>query len=201
MKRAAFLLAVLLLLGAACGDSNGEGGTVTTAIPPTTEDAEEPTTQATAAPTTQATEATEGEGASTGGDGGLAITAVTFGGVGSVTLTNLGSEPVSLDGMWLCNRPQYLALSGELAAGESTDIPAADLPPLNADGGDLGLYTDADFGNADAIVDYVAWGGGGGRLSTAVEAGIWPDGDAVAGGGAGISAPGGGDAAADWASS
>ncbi len=179
MKRMVWLVLAtsLAVAAAACSDSGGDDE---------------------APPATDAPPVTDEAPPADAGDGGLAITEVVFGDDGHVTITNTGGSDASLDGMWLCNRPQYLALSGSLAAGESTEIPASDIPPLGADGGDLGLYTAAEFGSPDAIVDYVAWGGGGGRLTTAVSAGIWPDGDAVAGGGASISAPGGGASAADW---
>ena len=52
---------------------------------------------------------------------------------------------------------------------------------IKADDGEIGLYSNPDFGNSDAIVDYVEWGSSGhGRSSVAVGAGIWKADDFVA---------------------
>lgn len=186
-----FLLA-LLLVAAACGDDED--------IPVTTlPDATVPATDApdaTDAPQpTDAPVATTTAPAAAGSPADLAITEVVF--AESATITNLGSGTVSLDGLWVCNRPNYLALSGTLGPGESVQLTSGDIP-VPADGGEVALYSSPDFGSSEAILDYVAWGSGGGRLGVAADAGIWPDGDAVAVSGASISAPAGGASAADW---
>ena len=84
-----------------------------------------------------------------------------------------------------------------VAAGASITIPAADLG-LSDGGGEVALYSSNDFGDSASILDYVAWGSGGGRASVAADAGIWPDGDVVTVGGDSISAPNGGASASDW---
>ena len=115
---------------------------------------------------------------------GLLLTTVVFG--DHVTITNHTSEEVSLDGWWMCNRPSYAALSGTLAPGESIDVSSDDLGGLAASEGEVGLYTERAFGDASAMVDYVAWGAGGGRESVAVQAGLWTDGAAAPNDGPGV---------------
>jgi hypothetical protein len=182
MKRWLLLLAVLALVAAACGDSD-EGDAA-----PTTEAA----TAETGAPEPDITE----EPAAAGSVTDLAITEVAFD--GQITITNLGDGVVSVDGLWLCNRPSYLPLpTAAIAPGESLQISSGDLG-LTDSGGEVALYSSDSFGDSSAILDYVAWGSGGGRGSVAADAGLWPAGETVATGGASISAPNGGAGAADW---
>ncbi|MDH3731229.1 MAG: hypothetical protein OES13_08925, partial [Acidimicrobiia bacterium] len=127
----------------------------------------------------------------------LAITEVVFG--DHVTISNLGSDAVSVAGLWLCNRPSYTELpTAVIAAGTSLDIPADALGNLAAGGGEVALYASNSFGDPSAMLDYVGWGSGGGRLSVAEEAGLWPAGESVVASGTAISAPAGGASAADW---
>ncbi len=112
----------------------------------------------------------------------LRVTEVDFL-AGVATITNSGQESVDLTGHWLCNRPAYVELPGQaLAAGEAIEV---SIGGLTQDGGEVGLYTSGNFGNADDLVDYVTWGSGGGRLSVAEAAGLWvgepvtADGDAL----------------------
>jgi hypothetical protein len=102
-----------------------------------------------------------------------------FGADGHVTLTNSSGADVSVDGLWLCNRPAYTALTGTIAAGGTLEVAASELGGLGADGGEAALYTAQDFENSEAIVDYVQWGTGGGREGVAVTAGIWDEGGSV----------------------
>ncbi len=131
-----------------------------------------------------------------GAIGDLAITEVEFG--SHVTLTNLGTDPVSIEGLWLCNRPAYTELSGEVGPGASIQVEADKLGGLSADGAEAALYSSNSFGDANNMLDYVGWGTGGGRAEVAADAGLWPAGDVVAVAGAGITAPSGGASAADW---
>ena len=189
MKRWSALLAVLALVVAACGDS-GEDTTPTTAATPTTVAA----TPETAAPEPDITDA---PAAAEGTIADLAITEVVFG--ESVTISNLGTGPVSVDGLWLCNRPSYTPMPTALIApGESITVAAGDLGGLSDGSGEVAMYTSNNFGASSDIIDYVTWGQGGGRLSVAADAGIWPAGEAVTPAGASISAPNGGSSASDW---
>ncbi len=131
-----------------------------------------------------------------GAVGDIAITGIEFG--SHVTLTNLGVDPVSVNGLWLCNRPAYTELAGEIAPGESMDIEASKLGGLAADGAEVGLYSANSFGDPNNMLDYVAWGSGGGRAEVAADAGLWPAGEVVSVSGSGISAENGGTSAADW---
>ncbi|RMH69027.1 MAG: hypothetical protein D6683_16410 [Actinomyces sp.] len=96
-----------------------------------------------------------------------------------VTITNIGPEAVDLSGIWLCNRPSYTELSGQVAPGASVDVPADALGGLAESGGEAALYVGNSFSDPNSIIDYVSWNGGGGRTSVAVEAGIWPEGASV----------------------
>lgn len=129
-----------------------------------------------------------------GGPEDLAITEIVFD--DHFTITNLGSEPVNVEGLWLCNRPNYVPLPpGVIAPGESIEI--SDLVTAS-NGGEVALYRSNSFGDPEALIDYVGWGNGGGRSSVAADAGLWPEGETVTSTGSSISAPNGGDAAADW---
>lgn len=165
------LLAALILLASACGD-DGDGGSE----PADDNDAAatDDSGSSTTAPTTTSTLPAGGEAAT-----GVAITEVVFGDGGHVTLTNDGATDATLDGLWVCNRPAYTELSGTLASGATLEVPAAELGGLVADGGEAALYTSNSFDSSDAIIDYVQWGGGGGRESVAVAAGLWPEGGSV----------------------
>ena len=181
MKRYLLVITALSLLAGACGDE--------------TDAANAPTT-------TQEEGSTEPDNTeparSSGLSDDLAITDVVFD--DHVTVTNLGPDAVSVDGLWLCNRPDYLALpTAVIAPGASIDI-SADSIDLRADGGEVAIYTSSSFGDSSAMVDYVSWGSGGGRGNEAAEADLWPAGDAVAASGGGISAPSGGSSASDWSS-
>lgn len=128
------------------------------------------------------------------------MTRVVFEPSSYVVITNVGGEPAELGNHWLCIFPGYQQLPAQtLGPGDSVAIgldtaappdlvdfvavfelgPVIGIP--RADGGELGLYAAADFGSADAIVDYVEWGFSGHQRSpVAVEAGIWSDGAFIA---------------------
>ena len=155
-RRIPLLIAAAALLLAACSDSDsGSSATATTAA---------------AAPA-----AADGAAQATHSD--IAITRVDFD-ADSVTVTNLSSGPVSLDDIWLCQRPTYSELGGVLEAGASMEF--GGIGGLNADSGEAGLYIGRSFDSSDAIVSYVEWGESGhGRSSTASDGGVWPGGDFV----------------------
>jgi hypothetical protein len=130
-------------------------------------------------------------------DEGLAVTAVDLA-TGVVTITNTGAGELDLSGHQLCNRPTYVALPAEtLAPGGSIEVT---LGGLSADGGEVGLYTSADFGSSDDMISYVTWGSGGGRLSVAEASGSWA-GDPIADPGATLTLTGEAGGAAGWADS
>ncbi len=182
MKRSFAILAVFVLVAAACGDSDDGDTTATDAA-----------VQETGAPEPDTSE----PAVASGSVADLAITEVVFG--DHVTITNLGSDAVSVDGLWVCNRPNYSPLpTAVIAPGESLQVAASDLGGLSDGAGEVALYTSNSFGDSSAMLDYVNWGNGGGRASVADDAGLWPAGDTVAAGGGGISAPAGGASAADW---
>jgi hypothetical protein len=170
--RCATLVVAALLLTAACG---GDDDTEPAAEPaPDSADGDsvqsaETTTSSTIAPIPEGGVSVEG----------LQLSAVVFGDSGHVTLTNTSDSEVTLDGLWLCNRPAYVELSGSLAPGESTDVPASDLADLAVEGGEAALYSSDSFDSADDMIDYVQWGTGGGRGEVAVAAGLWPEGVTV----------------------
>ncbi len=163
-----FLVALVALsfFAASCGD---DGGAEESDDPPTDD-----TSTSTTASTTTATIPGGGEAVA-----GISLTEVTFGNDGFVRITNDSDADLSLDGLWLCNRPTYVALSGTVTAGGSVEIAASGLGGLSASGGEAALYTVRDFSNSDEIIDYVQWGTGGGRESVAVGAGLWPEGGTV----------------------
>lgn len=168
------LAVALALLAASCGsdDSTETADPSTDAADPT--DAPAAPTDAPAAPTDAPAAPTDAPEAPTevpaAADQGLVVTAVDID-AGVVTITNTGTTDIDLSGHQLCNRPTYVPLPDEvLAAGESMDF---GLGLMSADGGEVGLYTSSDFGNSDALISYVTWGSGGGRLSVAAEGGDW----------------------------
>jgi len=105
---------------------------------------------------------------------GLHIDRVTFGLDGFVEISNTGDSDVSLDGLWLCQFPNYVPLSGTIAAGDVLQVAALQVGGLSPDGGEAALYSEKSFGSSTAIFDYVGWGSGGPRGEVAAQAGIWP---------------------------
>ena len=111
--------------------------------------------------------------------GGVIISEVAFGDY--IVLTNTSDTTVNLADHWLCNRPAYLELAGELEPGESVQISGAPLQGLNPAGGELGLYIVNAFNDPRALLDYVTWGDPGPSLTVAVAAGLWTPGDSIQG--------------------
>ncbi len=110
------------------------------------------------------------------------LTAVAFGEDGYVEVANVGGAAGSLEGHWICQFPAYFRASGQLAPGESVRFDRADsgFGSLNADSGEIGLYTSNSFGDPKSIIAYVEWGETGhARSEVAAEAGVWAEALAV----------------------
>ena len=109
----------------------------------------------------------------------VSITAVSFE-AGTVTIRNDGDTDLSLDGMFMCNRPSYAGLPAEtVAPGATYDVDVSAIE-VGSSFGEFALYTSNDFGSAEAIVAYVQWGSAEqGRSSVAVEAGLISEGEFV----------------------
>lgn len=182
------LVALVALVGAACGDggagtttlgdattsSGAAATTVTTPAPPTTSTSPTTTTQA---PATTAGSETTTTTVSPGG-GILAMTRLAFQASPFVLITNVGAAPIDLGDHWLCRRPAYKQLPQLLMEpGDTVAVGLGDMPPpddlvglagsvdlgralgvFTRDDGELALYTAPTFDSATAIVDYVEWG-------------------------------------------
>ena len=189
---------VLILVVAACGGSTTES-TSTTASSVTTTEAAAATTTVQPAPTTSvAPDATTTTAPVASSGAKFAITMVSLGVLGKVVVQNVGDEPGSLAGHWLCQRPSYYEFPDvELQPGESAAVSVggdifvpppgaisiegvAAIGPFDPGSGEVGLYLGNAFSNSDAILSYVEWGSSGhGRSDVAVGAGIWPEGGFV----------------------
>jgi len=115
----------------------------------------------------------------------IAINEVQYGNQDIVELFNNGDTTINLDGYFLCLGPgTYQRIGGltptsgniQLAPGELVTLPYS----MPDDIGGLGLYSNNQFASADAIVDFVQYGGAGTpREDVAAQAGIWTAGDFV----------------------
>jgi hypothetical protein len=181
LRRLLALVAALTLVIAACGGDDSEPAT---------------------AGANAAIDVTTAPAATVGGDShSLVIAAIDFD-AGTILIRNDGAEPYNPTGHWLCNRPTYAPLPDEtLESGLSIEIDTAALG-IGPSDGEIGLFTSREFGSAEAIVRYVEWGNSGhGRSATAVEAGVWGEGDFVANEGTNLESSGSNPvSAADWAS-
>ncbi len=166
------LVAAITMIAAACG-----GGSDEASSPGESPAATAVTTTATPTTTTPPTTVPVPEGGTT--IQGLHIDRVVFGTDGFVEISNSGDSDVSLDGLWLCQFPNYLPLSGTIAAGDVLQIEALGVGGLSSSGGEAALYSAREFDSAKAILDYVGWGTGGKRGEVAAQAGIWPQGVTV----------------------
>ena len=106
----------------------------------------------------------------------------------SALLTNVSGAALSLEGWFFCKRPSYWALPAvTIPAGASLRVHMGDgaddaeniyangaFAPLGSSG-ELAVYRNGSFDSAEAIVAYVAWTGGGGRIDVARAAGLWGD--------------------------
>lgn len=161
-------LIVLSLMATACAADSVEPSSTTAAV------ATDSTTIEVAPTNTPGTaESTEPSAAT---DAEFVLSTVSFGEDGVVVITNMGDGPGSLEGHYLCQRPNYFGLEDVVVpAGESYTFSATtEIGLLKPTGGEVGLYTSTDFANSDEILSYVEWGNEGhGRSSVAVAAGIW----------------------------
>ncbi|MCW1914171.1 hypothetical protein OJ996_11330 [Luteolibacter sp. GHJ8] len=107
-----------------------------------------------------------------------------------VEIINTGSTAEDLTGHWFCNlwqgSPVYVQiLASQIVAGESS-VSTLNMPPgalvtiqsttsfITDMRGELGLYKNGNnFGDANNMTDYLAWGGDAIRDSTAATLGIW----------------------------
>lgn len=164
-------IAGVFVLGACAGAATAT--TQGTALPPT------PTTeQATTIPPVVTIDAT------------FALTTVVFGDQGWIEVINTGPQAGNIHGHWIAIHPFYLELPSTIVeVGQSVRIsldPNADpgavvsaaglLPVLVPSAGEVGLYSNGNFGDPNSIVDYLEWGSGGHFRSTvAIAAGIWDE--------------------------
>ena len=198
MNRILLLAAGLALVAAACGGGDADTTTTTATAAATTTTTTEPATTTTAPADTTTTAPADTTTTSTAEAGAVfAVTEVVFGDQGYVAVTNIGTEAGNVGGHQLCQRPLYFEIpSQELAPGETLYVTTEEVvgldvdgPVISADGrfgslsagnGEMGLYTDNNFGSSSSIVSYVEWGSTGHpRSGVAVGAGIWGDGDFV----------------------
>ena len=190
------------MLAAACstGSSSDSTEDAPTTVPNSTT-SETPTTVARETTTSAAPATTTSEVSSESGSP-LVIASVDFE-AGLILFRNDGDDDYDLTGHWICNRPTYSELPGEvLAPGTTIEIATAAIG-LKADSGEIALYTSSDFGSADGILRYVQWGTDShGRTAVAVAGGVWQDGDFVDNQGGTIESVGSDPvSAADWSSS
>lgn len=105
-----------------------------------------------------------------------------------VELHNAGTSEVDVSDYYLCTFPTYEQLGNLTVLVGSTTIPAGDFlvvewtaSDFTTSDGEVGLYLDNDFDNADSMADYMQYGEAGHtRESVAVEAGEWDAGEFVA---------------------
>lgn len=161
-------LLVLALLAAACGGDDADE-TVDPVEPQATDAAQTSPTTSTTVPIPQDAVPL----------GDLQIVGVQFGDTGFVRVQNRGAGDANVNGIYICQFPQYtdlgtLVTRGVIAAGATVEIPASAVGGLSDQGGEAALYANnADFGSPDNILAYVQWGSGGGRADVATAANIW----------------------------
>ncbi len=102
-----------------------------------------------------------------------------------VEIENTGEMTIDVGAWWLCSEFLYeqlenmeLLFGGDymLGPGELLVVEVGgELPPLNDEAADLGLYTTMNFEDPDAMADYLQWGTAGnpGRADVAAAAGLW----------------------------
>ena len=91
-----------------------------------------------------------------------------------VTFANHTDADIAIDGYYLCNFPDYAALSAADPVPAGGTLTVTSTVAISADDGELGLYSEGGaFGDPDTIAAYVEWGSEGHeRSSTAVQAGV-----------------------------
>ncbi len=125
-----------------------------------------------------------------------------------IEFLNVGNTSVDISSYWICDFPAYdqivdlTILCGDdliLDPGEFVTVVATF--NLSENDGEMGLYSNAQFGNSGSILDYVEWGSSGHtRASVAISAGIWTAGDFVPSFSTGsvIEYDGSGNSSSDW---
>jgi hypothetical protein len=164
------VVAVLALISSACGSDDTiaqPDGEASAGLPTDPDSGTRPTEEAQSEP------GDTGPGDASVSDlpgAPLRVISVDFS-AGVVTLTNTGTADYDLTGHWLCNRPSYSELPGQvLEPGATLDV---SVNGLSAGGGEVAIYVSNNFGSSDDIVTYVGWGSGGGRQSVAEAAQVW----------------------------
>lgn len=123
----------------------------------------------------------------------LTVAEVGFGGSGYVRLSNITSVPASLDGLFVCQGADCVALpdvsvDGEKSAvvavgdGQGLDdvVVAGAALDLVAAGGEIGVYAGEDVTAAPDVRAYIEWGSTPHEgTAAAVEAGLWLEGSFV----------------------
>jgi hypothetical protein len=206
MRRTLALVIGVALIAAACSsgtssESTEEASSTTaqvssTAVEQTTITAAATTTATTPPPTTTTTDGPESDLNSP-----LVVLEIDFDS-SFILIRNDGTTDYDLSGHWICNRPSYNQLPDQvLAPGDVIELDVRSLG-LNADSGELALYTSGDFESSADIIRYVQWGTDShGRTDTAVAGGVWPDGDFVDNQGSSIKSSGSDPvSSADWSS-
>ncbi len=161
-------LLVLALLAAACGGDDADESLVG-GEPQATEAVQTSSTASTTVPIPQDAVPL----------GDLQIVGVEFGDTGFVRVQNRGTADANVNGIYICQFPQYTDLGtvvarGVIAAGATVEVPASAVGGLSDQAGEAALYANnADFGSPDNILAYVQWGSGGARADVATAANIW----------------------------
>ena len=179
MRDLMLALVAVALLATACGGDEADATTTSTDVTTTSTEVEQ--TTSTAAVRTQPV----------GASSFFAINEVGLGPDGYVSLTNFTDVPVTLAGLYLCQRPNYIELPdvlveagatvrvalGDGAGLENVVVTNASLGDLNPSDGEIAIYTSRDFDDSAAIIEYLEWGSTPhGRTNVAIAAGLWPEG-------------------------
>ena len=137
---------------------------------------------------------TAGEANLVGDDGrSFSIVEVGLGADGYVVLSNFTESPASLNGLYLCQPPECVALPEvEVAAGESAVAAMGDGKGIEGEvatglglylqpgDGEVGLHASEDVEDPEDIRAYIQWGSTPhDGTATAIEAGLWLDGSYV----------------------
>ncbi len=110
----------------------------------------------------------------------LEVTGVDFE-LNSVLITNIGSETVRTEGLYLCQRDECFEFNIFSIAPRATIIfSVSRAGEMTSEAGNIALFDSDDFTDADSMIDYVAWGSPGQPASaTAAEAELWSSADFV----------------------
>lgn len=180
MQKLVLIAVVLFLVLASCSDGDGDDQ----AAPDTTSASGSDTVES-------ATEEGAVQRQPVGASSYFSINEVGLGPDGYVSLTNFTEVPVTTDGLYLCQRPAYVALPDvTVEPGETVRVTVGDgdglenvimteaaLGDLRPEDGEIALYTSDSFSDPAAMIVYLEWGSTPhGRTDVAIEAGLWPEG-------------------------